>query len=189
MKYFLLLLLIPCAAAQTESTILPFMSGVITGAAIGAEDGWDNTWRWANVNHGTDSPEEKHANTMRHHWGIASRGAIVLSVGTAYLAPPGGWDHAAARLALYSSSLFVSHHIAHSIQQGQSLTYGFGCYACQEAGTRSRTGAALLGASFGVVASSAYLTTCESPLSTKCLTESGGVFIFAGVGSWFLLSL
>ena len=189
MRCLFFLFLIPCGAAQTESTLLPFVTGALTGAAIGAEDGWDNEWRWANVNQGADSEAERHANRMRHRWGLVSRGAIVLSVGTAALTPPDGWDHAAARLALYSSSLFVSHHIAHSIQQGQSLTYGFGCYACQEAGTRSRTGAALLGASFGVVAASAYLTTCNSPFSTKCLAECGGVFIFAGIGSWFLLSI
>ena len=185
-----LLLFIPLAVnAQTESTLLPFVSGALTGIAIGVESGWDNTWRWANVNEGTNSEAERHANKMRHRWGTASRSAIILSVGVATLTPPEGWDHAAVRLALYSSALATSHHIAHSIQQGQSLTYAVGCFACQDAGTRSATGAALLGLDFGGLAGLFYLTTCDEPLSWDCLTTTGGIAAFVGAASWFILIL
>lgn len=176
MKALLLLFIAAPAFAQVESTLLPFVSATVTGVGLGVSEGWDNEWRWANVREGRNSEAERHANSMRHSWLLVGRGGIVLSVGTTGLAPPEGWRHAMARTALYASTVGISHHIAHSIQQGQSLTYSFGTYAQQEPHSRSTTGAVMVGASLGTVAGTAYITTCEHPFSRGCLLPALAVF-------------
>ena len=135
---------------------------------MGASDGWDNEWMFANI---ADpySEDTALANDRRHQWALLARVGIVLSVGTTALTPPDGWDHAAARMALYSSSLLTAHHVAHNIQQGQPLTYSFGCYACEISGEPNRTGAVLLSSAVGAVFSSAYLTRTDAPLSRESI--------------------
>lgn len=181
----LFLLVVPAATAQAESTMLPFLTGVATGAANGIAEGYANDF--ANALGDGDSDAATYALSHSHNWRLVMRSGIVLSVGTAMLAPPDGWPNAASRLALYTSSLIVAHHIGHSVQQGQSLTYAVGCYDCQLGGTTSATGGAILGAAIGTVAAAAYITTCED-INTSCLATSGAALFMVGAASWLIVA-
>jgi len=186
MKYLALILLFSTAQAQVESTILPLVEGVLVGAANGIAEGYSNDY--ANAMRARDDGAASYANSQSHKWRLVMRGGVVVSVGTAMLTGPADLSHAASRLALYSSSLVVAHHIGHSIQQGQHLTYAVGCYDCQQAGTSSFRGGAILGAAVGTVAAAAYITTCED-ISTSCLATGGGVLVMTGLASWFFVSV